>query len=865
MSRTSPSLLTFGLSHEVDIDSWYAANFPPLEKEMFRATKPCSVEDPAVVQRAYGKCAKITLRRVLGDRTVECGADGAVVFDAMTAQFTQKKEAVVVADWWTSCADGLDEVAREFTAVEVLSALDHRNSAPGTSGLRYRDFREMDPDGSKLAALFNLIKETGVVPACWKSYDTLLLFKKPREYSPGDEEIFKKFRPIALLDVGYKVLTAVLAARLSKWLKTNNAISVNQRAVFGRRGCLENSVLARIAVDEKKTLVFLDLADAFNSIGHKLIETALVHSGCPQWIVELFRTLYVNTFTIPIGEGKVGLCEPISIKSGVRQGCPLSPILFVLAINPLLRSAEEATGVPLAYIDDVAIVCDDSSRAQIVLDAVVARARSLGLVFNAAKCGTTSSVPITINGGALPSVDDDSMYDYLGTRVGRTRVGGADARFRAVLDDIKTMAASALKPQQKVHALRTFLLPRLQFVLQNSNTASGIVDKADKEVLAVTKKLLYVPSKACTGYIRSPRHAGAPGIPSLLEIQARYKVTDAVRCSQLDSAVGQCVRARLVRIGSASFPELDAGHAISRFINGIGRPRPIAGGCGWVGAIRSGLRILRRHVSCEVSVEADNYGQLSLLVDGAAVVNGWLTLKRMVEEFWLGVWVGAPNQGRYAPVIASSTTTNRLPFSFRFPFADWRFVHKARLNLCAVRGGLTWAPGDKTCRRCQGDVETQAHVLSLCPAHKACVMARHAAVLKVVTARLPSSCKVAVEQRIGDLIPDLVVTNASGAVMIADAKVGIDLAARFEANAADVDSKYGALRTLLSVGSARAKLLTLQVGLLCTSSPTALLCLRELGMGASVAVAALRRIAAICCHWARNAMVGHLTGVQQTF
>ena len=158
----------------------------------------------------------------------------------------------------------------------------HADSAAGPSRLKHSDINRMDPDRSKMLWLFNSIRQTGNVPKSWSKYNSLMLFKKPAAFEPGQDKIFSNFRPIALLDTVYKILTSIIATRLQHWLKTNDALSPHQRAIFGNDGVAENGFMVRSSLDRGQKVAFLDLTDAFGSVDHRLIRTSLEASQCPS-------------------------------------------------------------------------------------------------------------------------------------------------------------------------------------------------------------------------------------------------------------------------------------------------------------------------------------------------------------------------------------------------------------------------------------------------------------------------------------------------------------------------------------------------------------------------------------------------------
>ena len=138
---------------------------------------------------------------------------------------------------------------------------------------------------------------TQKVPSSWKTYNTLLLFKKPKDYNPGEEEILKKFRPIAPSNVGYKVFASMLGTRLIKWLQLNNGVQWSQRAIFNHNGVRDNT-LVNAAIQTNQKVVFFDLSDAFNSVNHELLIEGLSKIGAQIGLSKLFESYIFNALLL---------------------------------------------------------------------------------------------------------------------------------------------------------------------------------------------------------------------------------------------------------------------------------------------------------------------------------------------------------------------------------------------------------------------------------------------------------------------------------------------------------------------------------------------------------------------------------------
>lgn len=141
-------------------------------------------------------------------------------------------------------------------------------------------------------------------------------------------------------------------------------------------------------------------------------------------------------------------------------------------------------------------------------------------------------------------------------------------------------------------------------------------------------------------------------------------------------------------------------------------------------------------------------------------------MRNAIREFFRCRLLVKPDQGKVFEVTSATTPPNHFMRGGDFTrFAEWRFIHRARLDCVPLNGNRRFGNGNKKCRRCGHANETLPHVINHCPPHFAAITRRHNAILdRIVKAfNPPQGATVRVNQTMPEsndgLRPDLVILN----------------------------------------------------------------------------------------------------------
>ena len=276
----------------------------------------------------------------------------------------------------------------------ALNAMEN-NKTPGTDGLTpefYRYFWNLL--GSFMVSSFNYAFRNGTLSISQRQGIISFIPKKKK-----NTEYLKNWRPVSLLNVDYKLATKTIALRVEKILP--NLIHPCQSGYVKGRFIGESIRLIADTMHFTKAknipgvAVFLDFEKAFDSIEwnfiHRCLETFNFGLDLRQWI----KVFYTDISSCVLNNGYAS--KHFHLERGVRQGCPLSGTLFVIAIELLaqrIRRSKEIKGIPIdehnevklsQYADDKTVLLSDVQSLSRLFDLLSLFERCSGLKLNQTK------------------------------------------------------------------------------------------------------------------------------------------------------------------------------------------------------------------------------------------------------------------------------------------------------------------------------------------------------------------------------------------------------------------------------------------------------------------------------------------------
>uniref|UniRef100_A0A8C4TML6 ribonuclease H n=1 Tax=Erpetoichthys calabaricus TaxID=27687 RepID=A0A8C4TML6_ERPCA len=266
------------------------------------------------------------------------------------------------------------------------------DSAAGPDGINKTDIISLVNGNITLAKTYNLWLLAGAIPGAFKKARTVLL---PKSLDRQKLSNINNWRPITIGSLITRLFSKVLYTRL----KYRISLNPRQRGFMEAAECTENIQTLQAIITAHKThqkslgMVFIDFEKAFDTVSHAYLFTILRIMRLDAHISQLFRDMYSGASTCV--ENYESSTNDITLMRRVKQGDALSPLLFNIAIDPLIQTLETdgrgtmlggATITAMAFADDLVIVSNTWGGMKTNLNILKEFCRESGLKLQPAKC-----------------------------------------------------------------------------------------------------------------------------------------------------------------------------------------------------------------------------------------------------------------------------------------------------------------------------------------------------------------------------------------------------------------------------------------------------------------------------------------------
>ncbi|XP_057418408.1 uncharacterized protein LOC130712598 [Lotus japonicus] len=399
-------------------------------------------------------------------------------------------------------------------------------------------------------SLTNFVKEVFHRPEKIMEVNQTIIALIPKITSP---DRVSQFRPISLCNTSYKVVTKLLASRISKVLP--NLISPNQASFVKGRSTMDNVLIFQEVIHSLKSLrgkqgymaIKLDLEKAYDRLQWPFIVDTMKFFGFDEHFTNIVHHCISSSSMALSWRGFY--TESFNPQRGIRQGDPISPYLFGLCIEMLALMIQEACGSGewkpfkvgrsgseishLLFVDDVILLAEASlDQASLIHDVLRKFCDASGQKVSLAKSRVFFSKNTETNlaeqlSNSLEIQQTHNLGMYLGVPLLHSRM--TKDNFNFLIDKVKKKLsgwkASSLSFAGRVSLTQSCLLSLPSYVMQTTPIPLGVC----KEVEKLCRNFIWgstVEKRKCHliswETICSPKDCGGLGFRDLHSINRAY-------------------------------------------------------------------------------------------------------------------------------------------------------------------------------------------------------------------------------------------------------------------------------------------------------------------------------------------------------
>uniref|UniRef100_A0A803JYP6 Reverse transcriptase domain-containing protein n=1 Tax=Xenopus tropicalis TaxID=8364 RepID=A0A803JYP6_XENTR len=420
----------------------------------------------------------------------------------------------------------------KITDIETQEAIDSfpQGKAAGSDGIPIELYKK---HAKSLTPILTKMYEEAVLAGTLPEslYEAaIVLLPKPGK----DPQLCESFRPISLLTADVKIYVKILARRLAKVIKKlvnpdqigfipTKTTVLNTRRLYLNLTLVPNNV-------GNRAIAALDIAKAFDTVEWTYLWCVMKQLGFGPVFIRMVQLLYKSPrATLRINS----LCTSnFALSRGTRQGCPLSPLLFALAIepfaqavriHPLIRGYEQLTTTEKIqlYADDTLVYLGDTGQS---LTALIELTVEFGLI-SGLNTNTSKSTLYLVDehnndgtGEPFP-LQITNKFTYLGIQVTlpitKYKELNLSPLLQKIQDKFRTWETLPIGPTGKIHLIKMFILPKMLYILWHSPTR--IPKKIFTKIHSQFTKFIWGTSRARLrlSTLMRPRDKGGLALPDI--------------------------------------------------------------------------------------------------------------------------------------------------------------------------------------------------------------------------------------------------------------------------------------------------------------------------------------------------------------